>query len=103
MAMQEFPPLSEASLPADPLNLFLTWFDEAKLVGSIRNPEAMCLSTVSPEGFAEGRMLLLKGASQEGFSFYSHENSPKGASLKANPFAPVENPYPTPRVSARPR
>ncbi len=50
-------------------------------------PEACCLSTVSPEGLPEGRMILLKGADESGFVFYTNLESPKARSLAAHPHA----------------
>jgi len=77
--------LSEANVPNSPLDLFHTWFAEA-LQGGIREPNAMILSTVS-ENRPHARVVLLKGASEEGFEFYTNYNSHKGAQLANNPNA----------------
>jgi len=77
--------LSEVSAPASPLTLFQTWFAEA-LEGGIREPNAMVLSTVSGNR-PHARVVLLKGASEEGFEFYTNYNSHKGVQLTGNPFA----------------
>ncbi len=47
----------------------------------------MCLSTVSPDGEPDGRMLLLKGYDEHGFVFYTNFDSPKAKSLQKNPHA----------------
>lgn len=77
--------LSEASASASPLDLFHSWFAGA-LQGGIREPNAMVLSTVS-ENRPHARVVLLKGASEEGFEFYTNYNSHKGAQLATNPYA----------------
>lgn len=70
----------------DPVIQFRLWFDEAAASG-IALPEAACLSTVSRNGEPEGRMILLKGADEYGFVFYTNLNSPKSQSLLAHPRA----------------
>lgn len=72
----------------DPFKLFKEWFETAKLHDAIKLPDAFCLSTISPDGFPEGRMLLLKGVNDKtGFRFFTNEQSNKGKSLMANPIA----------------
>ncbi len=77
--------LSEENAPASPLELFHTWFADA-LQGGIREPNAMILSTVSANK-PHARVVLLKGASAEGFEFYTNYNSHKGAQLAESPYA----------------
>ncbi len=77
--------LSEVNAPVSPMDLFQAWFAEA-LEGGIREPNAMVLSTVS-ENRPHARVVLLKGASPEGFEFYTNYNSHKGVQLAANPHA----------------
>jgi pyridoxamine 5'-phosphate oxidase len=69
----------------DPIQLFKTWLEEAKAVAEIREPTAMSVATISPEGKPENRMLLLKGADERGFVFYTNLGSPKAKALSANP------------------
>jgi len=68
----------------DPIQLFKTWLEEAK-AAEIKEPTAMSVATVSPEGKPEVRMLLLKGADERGFVFYTNLGSPKAQSLHAHP------------------
>jgi pyridoxamine 5'-phosphate oxidase len=71
-----------------PISLFSEWFALASAHPQISLPDAFCLSTVSPEGLPEGRMLLLKGASvTNGFRFFTNKNSKKGRALEATPHA----------------
>lgn len=76
--------LYEANAPASPLELFHAWFSEA-LQGGIREPNAMVLSTVA-ENRPHARVVLLKGATGEGFEFYTNYNSHKGTQLATNPY-----------------
>jgi pyridoxamine 5'-phosphate oxidase len=73
-------------LQRDPVRQFRLWFREAQASGAPL-PEAACLSTVSPKGRPEGRMILLKGADARGFVFYTNLKSPKAASLRKHPYA----------------
>ena len=47
----------------------------------------MALATVDSEGRPHCRILLLKGLSDEGFTFFGHYQSDKGQQLAGNPFA----------------
>jgi len=70
----------------DPLALFREWFEEARAAG-VEVPEAMTLATVDAEGRPSARMLLLKGADEGGFTFFTGYESRKGRELEANPRA----------------
>lgn len=78
-------------LPASPFDLFASWFREAAAHDQIRYPGAMCLSTVSAEGWPEGRIVLLHGVSGDddapGFRFATDRRSAKGQALAATPRA----------------
>ena len=76
--------LTEADLAADPITMFGRWFDEAREAG-LYEPNAMVVSTVSPDGQPSSRMVLLKGFSDEGFVFFTNLRSRKGAELAAEP------------------
>ena len=73
-------------LLADPLAQFRTWFAAAG-EGGVRTPEAMALATATAWGVPAVRMVLLKGANERGFSFFSNYLSRKGAELDENPRA----------------
>lgn len=72
-------------LPANPITFFSKWFDLARSQKEIPLPEAFCLSTVSQENQADGRMLLLKDFDEKGFVFFTNFHSVKGQSLAKNP------------------
>lgn len=78
--------LHRADLDPEPLNQFRRWFDAAAAAG-VRAPEAMALATSTTSGAPSVRMVLLKGADEEGFSFYTGYVSRKAAELDANPRA----------------
>jgi len=70
----------------DPLALFRAWMAEAEAAESV-DPEAMALATADAEGLPDVRMILLKGADERGFVFYTNCDSAKGRELAANPRA----------------
>ena len=74
------------ALSQDPLELFEHWFAEAKRAG-VEVPEAMTLATADGEGVPSARMVLLKGAGEDGFVFYTGYGSRKGEELEQNPRA----------------
>jgi pyridoxamine 5'-phosphate oxidase len=79
--------LDEADVDADPFKQFDVWFQEAVNSNAMLEPNAMVLSTVSPEGQPRGRFVLLKGFSADGFVFFTNYKSEKGRHLEANPRA----------------
>ena len=78
--------LSEADVLADPVAQFQKWFDEA-LKAQVGEPNAMTLSTVSPEGKPSSRIVLIKQFDARGFTWYTNYNSEKGQQLEHNPQA----------------
>lgn len=79
--------LSEKNLLDDPAAQFAAWLEDARRWAEMDYPEAAVLSTVSPEGLPEGRVVLVKAADARGFVFYTNMLSPKGLALKARPEA----------------
>lgn len=75
--------LPDAAANDDPLALFRRWFEAARQSGLIL-PEAMCLATATPDGKPSARMMLLKGADERGFVFFTNYDSRKGDELAAN-------------------
>ena len=73
---------------AEPLPLFKAWFREAEQVES-SDPTAFALATADASGKPSVRMLLLKGAGEGGFAFYTNLNSCKAAELRENPRASI--------------
>ena len=76
----------EHELDPDPLRQFSHWFDEAGAAG-VRFPETMALATATADGRPSVRMVLLKGADERGFAFYTNRDSRKGLELAGNPRA----------------
>jgi pyridoxamine 5'-phosphate oxidase len=72
----------------DPINQFQKWFEEARQ-SQLPEPNAMHLSTVTPEGKPAGRIVLLKGIENEQFIFYSNYHSRKGQDLLHTPWAAI--------------
>jgi pyridoxamine 5'-phosphate oxidase len=70
----------------EPLALFERWFAEAGR-NEPNDPDAMALATVDASGLPDVRMVLLKGADQRGFVFYTNEQSAKGLQIAASPAA----------------
>lgn len=81
------PGLALADLAPDPLEEFARWFAAAEAEPAIVFAEAVCLSTLGPEGTPEGRMVLLKHFDARGFVFYTNLDSGKGRALAAHPRA----------------
>ena len=78
--------MDEHDLDPDPLRQFERWFAEASGAG-LEVPEAMALATATPAGRPSARMVLLKGADERGFAFFTGYESRKGRELAANPHA----------------
>ena len=70
----------------DPLALFEDWFREAEQAG-VEVPETMTLATADTGGAPSARMVLLKGADEDGFVFYTGYVSRKARELEQNPRA----------------
>lgn len=77
--------LLEENVLENPIKQFGKWFKEA-LNAQILEPNAMTLSTVS-DGKPHGRVVLLKGFDESGFSFYTNYSSNKGNDVAETPFA----------------
>jgi pyridoxamine 5'-phosphate oxidase len=86
------PPLSETDAPADPVDLFATWFAEV-VAAALPEPNAMVLATVTPDGWPQARTVLLKGYDREGLRFFTNTSSAKAADLAATPRASLVFPW----------
>ncbi len=78
--------LDEATVDRDPIGQFSAWYDDAVAAG-LPEPEAMTLSTATPDGRPSARIVLLRGFDSRGFSFFTNYDSQKGRELAANPRA----------------
>jgi pyridoxamine 5'-phosphate oxidase len=76
--------LDEREVDPDPLVQFRKWFDDARRA-ELLEPNAMTLATATPDGKPSGRIVLLKGADERGFRFYTNYESDKGSQLEAHP------------------
>lgn len=70
----------------DPFVWFAAWMSEAER-SEPRDPNAMTLATATRNGRPSARAVLLKGADERGFVFYTNTESRKGDELAANPHA----------------
>ena len=75
--------LDEKDAHADPIQQFTIWFDEA-LKSQLIDANAMTLATASAKGEPSARIVLLKGADEDGFVFYTNYGSNKGRDLSEN-------------------
>jgi len=66
------------------LDTFLELLDQAKASGD-RDATAMDLSTVDSSGRVASRIVLLKGADERGFRFYTNYESDKGGQIEVHP------------------
>ena len=71
-------------LEPDPVAMFARWMRDAVEAG-MYEPNAMVLSTATPDGVPSSRMVLLKGVDAAGFVFFTNHTSRKGDELAANP------------------
>lgn len=78
--------LSEDGVSADCIQQFIKWWDEA-ISAQIDEVNAMTLATASSDGVPSARIVLLKGVSESGFTFFTNYNSYKGQQLAENPRA----------------
>jgi pyridoxamine 5'-phosphate oxidase len=76
--------LSETSVDENPMQQFRSWFFEVKESGGVDEVNAMSLSTMGPDGFPKGRVVLLKKYDEYGFYFYTNYQSEKGKSIAHN-------------------
>jgi pyridoxamine 5'-phosphate oxidase len=77
--------LDEKDINQDPIKQFKQWFDEA-IESQIPEPNGMVMSTITPQGRPNSRVVLLKGLDERGFVFYSNYNSRKGSNIAQNAF-----------------
>jgi pyridoxamine 5'-phosphate oxidase len=78
--------LGEQDILNNPTDQFRKWFEEA-LSAKVTEPNGMFLSTISPEDYPQGRIVLLKDVDEKGFTFYTNYKSQKGTDLSAHPLA----------------
>jgi pyridoxamine 5'-phosphate oxidase len=78
--------METADLLPDPMAQFRRWLDEARAAG-VAMPEAMTLATAGADGLPSARTVLLKGAEEDGFRFFTNTESRKARELAENQHA----------------
>ena len=77
--------LVEENVLENPIKQFEKWFNEA-VDAKVLEPNAMHLATIS-NGKPHGRIVLLKGFDESGFTFFTNYESNKGKEIAEIPFA----------------
>ncbi len=85
--------LDIADVLPDPIAQFRQWFDAALSAG-LPEPNAMHVSTLTDEKRPDGRIVLLKDVTENGFVFYTNYASTKGRNLTERPVASLTFFYP---------
>ncbi len=85
--------LTPADLAPEPVAQFARWFREAVEDPAIHEPNAMVVSTATPDGRPSSRTVLLKHYDAAGFVFFTNYDSRKGRELAANPYASLLFPW----------
>lgn len=75
--------LSQETLNDDPLEQFKLWFEQAR-ESEIKEPNAMVLSTVDPDGQPWTRTVLLKKIDDRGLIFFTNFESRKARHIDSN-------------------
>ncbi|MDB5589657.1 pyridoxamine 5'-phosphate oxidase [Enterovirga sp.] len=70
----------------EPFRLFTAWMQDAK-ASEPNDPDAAALATVDRDGLPDIRMVLMRGADERGFVFYTNSESAKGVELASQPKA----------------
>lgn len=74
----------ESEVLENPMLQFEHWIKEA-IEAEVNEPNAMTIATVNPNGTPSARVVLLKGFTQNGFTFFTNYDSHKGQQLIGNP------------------
>lgn len=78
--------LRKSDVAHTPHSQFVDWFNQA-LAADLHEPYAMSLATADTQGRPHVRTVLLRGASEQGYDFYTNYHSQKGLDLAENPYA----------------
>jgi pyridoxamine 5'-phosphate oxidase len=84
--------LAEDDLAPDPVEQFRLWFAAWHEV-AVGDPNAMVVTTATPDGRPSVRIVLLRALDGDGFVFFSNHASRKGRELAANPHAALLFPW----------
>ncbi|TGZ10369.1 pyridoxamine 5'-phosphate oxidase [Streptomyces rhizosphaericola] len=84
---------TERDLSPDPMDQFARWFRQVAAGGVLHEPNAMVVSTATPDGRPSSRTVLLKQYDDRGFVFFTNYGSRKGRELAANPYVSLLFPW----------
>lgn len=76
--------LNKSSVNKNPITQLALWMEDA-VNAQVPDPSAMTLSTTDQQGKPSSRIVLLRGAIEDGLVFYTNYNSKKGSQLASNP------------------
>ncbi|MFJ7776341.1 pyridoxamine 5'-phosphate oxidase [Streptomyces yangpuensis] len=82
----------EESLAGEPMEQFARWFQQAA-DSHLFEPNAMVVSTATPDGRPSSRTVLLKQYDSRGFVFFTNYASRKGRELAGNPHVALLFPW----------
>jgi pyridoxamine 5'-phosphate oxidase len=85
-------PLLETDLAPGPMEQFARWFQQAT-AAALHEPNAVIVSTASPDGRPSSRTVLLKEYDSRGFVFFTNYASRKGREIAANPYVSLLFPW----------
>jgi pyridoxamine 5'-phosphate oxidase len=86
--------LHRTDLSPDPFEQFGRWFEESVQAAGDREPNAMILATAGGGGAPSARVVLLKGFSGRGVTFFTNYESRKAQQLAENPQAALNFHWP---------
>lgn len=80
----KFAELTRKSIDKNPLKQFAVWLNDA-LNAKVNEATAMSALTIDSDDFPQSRIVLLKGYSEDGFTFFTDYKSEKGIAINENP------------------
>ncbi|QES55218.1 pyridoxamine 5'-phosphate oxidase [Streptomyces venezuelae] len=84
--------VEEGSLAGNPMDQFALWFQQAA-DSHLFEPNAMVVSTATPDGRPSSRTVLMKQFDGRGFVFFTNYGSRKGRELEENPHVALLFPW----------
>ena len=78
--------LDIADVDPDPVAQWHHWYADAAEAG-VAEPNAMTIGTVADDGTPDARIVLVRGADERGFAFFTNYRSAKSRQLEAHPVA----------------